>query len=69
MSKARALVLGLVGVVSMLVPAIALACPAARASCCGSSLGEYASQFGLGLLAGVGSVAVESALRKRKRSS
>lgn len=55
---------------AMIVPALAMACPGAagNASCCGSAFGEYASQFGLGLLAGVGSIAVESALRKRKRS-
>jgi hypothetical protein len=47
---------------------VAIACPAAARSCCGSSLGEYASTFGIGLLAGVGSVALESAIRNRKRS-
>jgi hypothetical protein len=58
------------GVLSLLVPVLAIACPAAArtSACCGSSLGEYASTFGIGLLAGVGSVALESALRKKKRS-
>ena len=56
------------GVVALFVPVVALACPAAARSCCGSSLSEYASTFGVGLLAGVGSVALESALRKKKRS-
>jgi hypothetical protein len=58
------------GLLSVLVPVVAIACPAAArsSSCCGSSLGEYASTFGVGLLAGVGSVALESAFRKKKRS-
>lgn len=60
-----------IGVVSVFVPVLAMACPAAARSagaCCGSSYGEYASTFGIGLLAGVGSVALESAWRKKKRS-
>ena len=56
------------GMATLFVPVLAMACPAAARSCCGSSLGEYASTFGIGLLAGVGSVALESAIRKRKRS-
>jgi hypothetical protein len=66
MSKAAGFAIGLF---TMIVPVLAMACPGARGTaCCGSAFGEYASQFGIGLLAGVGSVAIESALRKRKRS-
>lgn len=70
MSKLTAAVGVLSGATALLVPVLALACPAAARSsaCCGTSLGEYASTFGIGLLAGVGSVALESALRKKKRS-
>lgn len=51
------------------LPAVASACPASKrsSSCGGSALGEYTSTFGIGLLVGVGSVAVESALRRRKK--
>lgn len=54
---------------SMLAPAALFACPTAASAqdCCGSQLGQYASTFGIGLLIGVGSVAVESALRSRKK--
>lgn len=49
------------------LPTLALACPASAShECAGSQLGQYASTFGIGLLFGVGSIAVESALKKRK---
>jgi len=54
----------------VVMPAVAAACPASKrsSSCCGGALSEYASTFGIGLLVGVGSVAVETAVRRRKRS-
>ena len=56
---------------TLLAPAAALACPAARAAnaCapCGGSgnTSAYLLAVGVGLLAGAGSVAVEGALKKR----
>jgi hypothetical protein len=52
-----------------LLPTLALACPTSAAGhdCGGGQLGQYASTFGIGLLFGVGSIAVESALRRRKK--
>jgi hypothetical protein len=58
-------------VVMLVLPAVASACPAAKrtSSCCGSGgFADYGSTFGIGLLVGVGSVAVESALRRRRRN-
>ena len=63
--KRSALVLGFA---PFLAPTLALACPAARAaSCgsCGSSFSGYLVALGLGLLAGAGTTAFESMLRKR----
>jgi len=51
-----------------LFPALALACPSsASGAACGTALGQYVSTFGIGLLAGIGSIAVESAIRARRK--
>jgi hypothetical protein len=53
-----------------LVPALALACPAASAgNCCGGAFMEYANSFGGGLLVGVLSVVAEAAWRRRRGGS
>lgn len=51
----------------VLVPAFALACPSGRGyGSCGSGFGGYAAAVGIGLLVGLGSVAIERHLRRRK---
>lgn len=57
-------------VASFLSPALALACPTARAAACGScgghsSLGSYLVAVGIGLLAGATSVGLEGRFRGR----
>lgn len=52
-----------------LLPALALACPAAAAGGCRGAVMEYANAFGGGLLAGVLSVVAEAAWRKRRGRS
>jgi hypothetical protein len=66
----KKLVVAAITFATTILPTIALACPTSAAAthdCCGSQLGQYASTFGIGLLFGVGSIAVESALRKKKK--
>jgi hypothetical protein len=53
---------------SALVPAVASACPGAANGHCGaglSSLGGYVAAVGIGLLVGIGSIALEKNLRKK----
>ena len=56
--------------VAFLTPAIAMACPSATATACGShscgsGLAGYVTAVGFGLLAGMGSIAVERATKRR----
>ena len=56
--------------VAFLTPAIAMACPSAAATACGShacgsGFGGYLTAVGFGLLAGMGSIAVERRLKKK----
>ena len=59
----------LVSLATWLSPALALACPGyagahGGAACCGAShFGEYMAAVGIGLLAGLGSVALEGILK------
>lgn len=50
-------------------PALALACPSANTACgahaCGFQFGGYVTAVGFGLLAGMGSIAVERATKRR----
>ncbi len=49
-------------------PALAVACPSAMACgshACGFQFGGYVTAVGFGLLAGVGSIAVERATKRR----
>ncbi len=48
------------------VSATALACPGACAGCCGSAFGGYVSAVSIGVLVGVGSVALENVLKRRR---
>ena len=53
----------------LFAPALALACPgsanANQGSCCGGGSGT-APALGIGMIVGIGSVALESVLRKRR---
>lgn len=49
---------------TLLVPAIALACPSGASSCSGSS--GYASTFGVGVAAGILSILYERTLGKKR---
>jgi hypothetical protein len=52
--------------VAFLTPAIAMACPSACGShACGSALSGYVTAVGFGLLAGMGSIAVERRFKKK----
>ncbi len=54
---------------TILAAPLALACPGAHSSCgaCSVGFGGYVSAMSVGLLIGVGSVAVENLIRSRKR--
>jgi len=54
----------------LVTPSIALACPGYHertAACGGSSTAGYVGAVGIGLLAGMVSVVIESALKKRNK--
>ena len=56
--------------VGSFTPALAMACPAAKWACtssCSANMAEYASAVGFGLLAGLGSVALEAWVKSRRQ--
>ncbi len=64
--KAATVLLG--STVAALVPSVALACPGMNAHACGlGSLGGYIAAVAIGLLVGIGSVALERGGKKHER--
>jgi hypothetical protein len=51
---------------TMLLPALALACPGVRQSACTGQLFDHAGTLGAGIVAGALSVLIERAIRNRK---